>query len=110
MTSEGEEQIGDVLWRLIDWHRGGRRGAGKVGFTIRSLQSGALLNKYPFIDSSYIENSRATLRDSVIAAVVDDQWEEGEEEEENRPRSPPGPPPRKRGFDCTCRGDCFSAA
>ena len=83
-------------------------GCRKSWFHHSKFAKRSAFKQIPFvIDSSYIENSRATLRDSVIAAVVDDQWEEEEDtlsgqepqgassSSSNRPLSPPGPPPRK---------------
>ena len=75
---------------------------------MRGLEIGALGNEHPYVtDSSYIENSRASLRENVIAEVISDQWEievdtlssQGPQSASSSsvPRPPPGPPPRKRG-------------
>ena len=80
-------------------------GCRKSWFHHSKFAKRSAFKQIPFvIDSSYIENSRATLRDSVIAAEEEEEEDtlsgqepQGASSSSNRPRSPPGPPPRKRG-------------
>ena len=87
MTEAGEDQIGDTLWRAIDFHRSGRRGLSqKTAFILRGLSEGHLSNEYPWIlNDGFIAASRASVRFEVLANDPNSIWEVSSEEEEVEP-------------------------
>ena len=87
MTEAEEEQIGDTLWRAIDFHRSGRRGLShKKAFILSGLRDGHLSNNYPWIlNEDFIATSRASVRFEVLANDPNTVWESSSSEEEADP-------------------------